>query len=331
MSSNNNNNNNNHQGSVGGLISPASPNNNNSAKRISFLEANPSTPPRKTSPIKNSPLNNILASRTRAKSNPTPGGALSPQSPKSPSGSSLPSVPSTSPSSSVVGMNGASTNITPTRRMSLSGPNTTSSLSPLPSSSTATHKKEGRKERLSIIFRLFDKDEDDRLNPEEMKDFLCSVFYGPEMKDILLELQTNYKDGVTFEEFVQLCRDESAAKSMAAASSSSVRAKSPSGGRRGRSASLHVNAFSNQNKPSLSPTSLLNEVDEEDGFSEEDLKIVFSEILDSNDDGVVSLSEFKKVITNLGIQNTFSDDELATLFDGSKTLSFEQFRKLVTM
>ncbi|KAG2388632.1 hypothetical protein C9374_000071 [Naegleria lovaniensis] len=309
--------------SANGLISPTSPNNNNSAKRISFLEANPSTPPRKTSPVKNSPLNNILASRTRAKSSPVPPGALSPQSPPTTStmtssGSSL-----TSPTSPNHHHHHTSS-ITPTRRMSISVPNTTSTLSPLPSA----QKKEGRKERLSIIFRLFDKDEDDRLNPQEMKDFLCSVFYGPEMKDILSELQTTYKDGVNFEEFVQLCRDESA-KSSASVNAS----KSPmsNGGRRGRSATVHVSAFSNQSqKPSISPTSL-NDVEEDDGFSEEDLKTVFSEILDSNDDGVVSLSEFKKVITNLGIQNTFSDDELALLFDGSKTLSYEQFRKLVTM
>lgn len=220
------------------------------------------------------------------------------------------------------------------------------SSSPPQQQTPPPQRKEGRRDRLHIIFRLFDKDEDDKLNPEEMSDFLCSVFNGPETKEFLSLIESNHKDGVTFEEFVKLTRDESAASSIGKKDLTSP-VKSPSSNTSTNSNTISTGAPSRQNisaspvkgtrgrsqSMAVSPKSpsIFSDYDDDDGYSEEDLKSVFSEILDVNDDGVVSMSEFKKVISNLGIQNTFSDEELSTLFEGSKTLSYEQFRKLVTM
>ena len=262
------------------LLSPTSPTSDRSKSNLQ----SPSTPKKTTSfnvtspngvtsPVKNSPLNNFFANRMRAKSNPVP-----------PAGLGILSSPSTS----------NATSPTTRRRLSISSP------------TSDKPKPEGKKERLHIIFRLFDKDQDEKLNPEELHEFLGSVFYPSQTKDLLAVIQENYKDGIAFDEFVELCKDEKKATAKG----------------RGRSYSTFA-------KPSLSPKTIQDE--DEDVFNEEDLKIVFTTVLDANEDGVVSLNEFRRVIVNLGLAQTFSDEELNSLFDGSKTLNFEQFRKLVMM
>ncbi|EFC40504.1 EF-hand domain-containing protein [Naegleria gruberi] len=289
---------------------PTSP--QNSTKRISFIDNAPSTPTRKGSKSIDSPLNNIVASRSRAKSSPIPPQNLTPTI-KTPSSNRMTSPISKGPldfssgltsPSSPSNASGGGQSISNTRRLSIS----TGVVN-----SPNQQKKEGRRERLSMVFRLFDKDGDDKLNPEEMNDFLTSVYNGPESKEFLSLIKNSHKEGVTFDEFVKLCRDD------AAAASNKRESKSPMKGR-GRSQSMAISAYKH---------SPLSEIDDDDGFTDEDLRAVFSEILDVNEDGVVSMSEFKKVISNLGIQQTFSDEELSILFEGSKTLSFDQFRKLV--
>lgn len=166
---------------------------------------------------------------------------------------------------------------------------------------------------------MFDGNGDGKLNQEEVKDFLSSVYDKKYIEN--LSTTWNLGKGLTFKEFLEICgqteQGEKTEKQETSTTNTFWKFKPFN--------LLRKKEQQQQPKETTDPT---------DDFDPDELKKAFEEVFDNNGDGVLTKNEFKKVLKNLRIGEAFSDEEIEQLFDSVVTssasvLKFEHFLELL--
>jgi len=178
---------------------------------------------------------------------------------------------------------------------------------------------DSKEHRLRLIFNMFDSNNDGKLTAEEVKDFLSSVYDKSYIESLSKQWKFDSK-GLTFQDFLEICAHDSAEEDSGNGATSFL-----------RNTLWKFKPFNiiMKKRDSSSTTSTFSNEE----FDETELKKAFHEIFDANRDGVLTKTEFRKVLKNLRIGEAFEDDEIDQLFDSvaqsSDFIKFEQFAELL--
>ncbi|KAL9647902.1 hypothetical protein ABK040_008173 [Willaertia magna] len=171
-----------------------------------------------------------------------------------------------------------------------------------------------RRERLRIVFNIYDRDGDGFLNEKELNHFLNKTLVSNKQEEVEELLKNSSWKKISFSEFEKLCSDDKKEKQTTRAS-------------------IHVTP--NKKNESYTPRGIFARFfgksqqttsKEEDNFDEKELAEAFS-IFDYNKDGILSKQDLTKVLEELGFQSIFSKEEIDSLFTRTKEsgMKFEDF------
>ncbi|KAL9654658.1 hypothetical protein ABK040_006720 [Willaertia magna] len=207
-----------------------------------------------------------------------------------------------------------------------------------------------QKERLRIIFDLFDGDRDGYLREEEVVRLVNSVF-SKEMNPGGLPAK------ISFNDFLSICLvDDRENESVFKKVGKGATPNNNSSAATRRKQSMQVETFyppahseeilrkrrnstsSNTSSSNTSETSLncpyFLEENISENYREDELKEIFFNVFDNNKDGVLTKREFLRVLNNVGMDKIFFGFEIDLLFEMGTNgntngyMTFDQFLKL---
>lgn len=188
--------------------------------------------------------------------------------------------------------------------------------------SSSSSKTDTKKKRIQIIFQLFDSNDDGYLDKKDLLDLLSMVC--PKSCPEFSVIQSKMRRGVittplSLEQFTEICENENIHPSQPSVDSAR---KQFLWSKESQGANMCYNETTDE--------SCKNSQFDQEKYNPEEVLALWN-LFDVNSDGVVSKSEIRHVLDDLGFSSVFSDKEIDSLFPSPdvKHLQFTQFKNLI--